>query len=54
MQSKCEKRKGGNVSVGWGKEKKADAAKKKKKKGSSKRGMGLKTQERELREHLSS
>lgn len=52
MQSKCEKRKGGNVAVGWGKEKKADAAKKKKK--SSKRGMGLKTQERELREHLSS
>lgn len=45
MQSKCEKRQGGNVAVGWGKEKKADVAKKKK---SSKRRMGLKTQEREL------
>lgn len=33
MQSKCEKRKGGNVAVGWEEEKKADAAKKKKKKG---------------------
>lgn len=31
MQSKCEKRQGGNVAVGWGKEKKkADVAKKKK------------------------
>lgn len=46
MQSKCEKRQRGNVAVGWGKEKKADVAKKKKK--SSKRRMGLKTQEREL------
>lgn len=30
MQSKCEKRQGGNVAVGWGKGKKADVAKKKK------------------------
>lgn len=46
MQSKCEKRQGGNVAVGWGKEKKKQMLQKKKK--SSKRRMGLKTQEREL------
>lgn len=32
MQSKCEKRQGGNVAVGWGKEKKKSRCCKKKKK----------------------
>ena len=50
MQSKCEKRQGGNIAGGWGKEKKADAAKKKR---IFKERDGLKTQERELWEHLS-
>jgi len=50
LQSKCEKRQGGYVAVGWGMKKKQMLRKKE----SSKRMMGFKTQERKLLELLSS
>lgn len=54
MQSKCEKRKGGNVAVAGGRRKKQMLQKGKKKEHLQREGWGRKTQERELREHLSS
>ena len=57
MQSKCEKRKGGNVAVAGGRRKKQmlqKGKKKKKREHLQREGWGGKTQERELREHLSS